>query len=163
MGLTYTTLNNNSSFIKLKGPAPGTDDSGIKVIRSNKTLQKMTEEERNLARGIPVLGLGIDKHSPEQLKKQQARARRFGLDINKNMEEGEIDDSEINQVNIGASYQSGPIYCRESPIDRRVAASRLLTADCRILLTLSVWLTKLFITCLCRLGPGSLKVERLYS
>ena len=51
-----------------------------------------------MARGIPVLGLGIDKHSPEQLKKQQARAKRFGLDINKNMEEGEIDDSEINQV-----------------------------------------------------------------
>lgn len=86
------------SFIKLKGPAPSGEDSGVKVIRSNKTLQKLTEEEWNLARGIPVLGLGIDKHSPEQLKKQQARARRFGLDINKNMEEGEIDDSEINPV-----------------------------------------------------------------
>jgi len=87
------------SFIKLKGPAPSaSDDSGITVIRSNKTLQKLTEEEWNMARGIPVLGLGIDKHSPEQLKKQQARAKRFGLDINKNMEEGEIDDSEINQV-----------------------------------------------------------------
>ena len=83
----------------MKGPAPSDgDDSGITVIRSNKTLQKLTEEEWNMARGIPVLGLGIDKHSPEQLKKQQARAKRFGLDINKNMEEGEIDDSEINQV-----------------------------------------------------------------
>ena len=58
----------------------------------------MSEEEWNMARGIPVLGLGIDKHSPEQLKRQKQRAKRFGLDINKNMEEGEIDDSEINAV-----------------------------------------------------------------
>ena len=38
------------------------------------------------------------KHSPEQLKKQKLRAKRFGLDVNKNMEDGEIDDSEINPV-----------------------------------------------------------------
>ena len=37
----------------------------------------MSEEEWNMARGIPVLGLGIDKHSPEQIKKQKQRAKRF--------------------------------------------------------------------------------------
>merc|ERR1711892_343207 len=88
------------SFIKLKGPAPSTDTEGdsIIVVRNNKKLLKASEEEWNMARGIPVLGLGIDKHSPEQLKKQKQRAKRFGLDVNKNMEDGEIDDSEINPV-----------------------------------------------------------------
>ena len=34
----------------------------------------------------------------KQLKKQKDRAKRFGLDINKNMEDGEIDENEINKV-----------------------------------------------------------------
>jgi len=87
--------------MKLKGPVSGIeseDDSSIQIIRNNLKLQKMSEEEWNIARGIPVLGLGIDKHSPAQIKKQKDRAKRFGLDINKNMEEGEIDDNEINKV-----------------------------------------------------------------
>ena len=87
------------SFIKLKGEVDQEIDSaGVQVIRNNLKLQKMSEEEWNLARGIPVLGLGIDKHSPSQIKKQKERAKRFGLDINKNMEEGEVDEDEINEV-----------------------------------------------------------------
>ena len=85
----------------MKGPVTGIDsedDDGVMIIRNNLKLAKMSEEEWNLARGIPVLGLGIDKHSPAQIKKQKERAKRFGLDINKNMEEGEIDEDEINKV-----------------------------------------------------------------
>ena len=86
------------SFIKLKGTVDDKAESGVVVVRNNQKLQRINEEEWNLARGIPVLGLGIDKHSPKQLKKQKDRAKRFGLDINKNMEDGEIDENEINKV-----------------------------------------------------------------
>ena len=83
-------------FVKIKDESSG--ESPTKVVRNNMKLARISEEEWNIARGIPVLGLGIDKHSPSELKKQQARAKRFGLDINKNMEEGEVDDDVINRV-----------------------------------------------------------------
>ena len=57
----------------------------------------MSEEEWNWREEYPYSDW-IDKHSPEQIKKQKHRAKRFGLDVNKNMEDGEIDDSEINPV-----------------------------------------------------------------
>lgn len=83
-------------FVKIRDE--GSSDSPTKVVRNNMKLARISEEEWNLARGIPCLGLGIDKHSPAELKKQQARAKRFGLDINKNMEEGEVDEDVINRV-----------------------------------------------------------------
>jgi len=83
-------------FVKIRDE--GSSDSPTKVVRNNMKLARISEEEWNLARGIPCLGLGIDKHSPAEIKKQQARAKRFGLDINKNMEEGEVDEDVINRV-----------------------------------------------------------------